>query len=256
MLPPWVPLDSSGSADTSTASKRPAKQTPPAASKLWHALERALRETLPDARLAPYRLDAPVDLTLGLIEPGYQTGPLAPEVMARVIAQPAYWAFCWGSGLALAQFLLEDPTWVAGRSVLDFGSGSGVAGIAAALGGAKRVTAVDNDEHALLASRCNAAVNGVALTAQDQLAPEQRFDLGLMADVLYDRDNLALLTLISGCCDQLLIADSRLRDLDQLLDQQPQLGLAVRPIAQRSAVTLPNLGEFDEFRDVVLFSRR
>ena len=43
--------------------------------------------------------------------------------------------------LRLARFLGEQPAWVRGRRVLDFGSGSGVAGIAAARqGAAERVS--------------------------------------------------------------------------------------------------------------------
>ena len=58
---------------------------------------------------------------------------------------PPYWAFCWGSGQALARWLLDHPDEVRGRRVVDFGSGSGVAGIAAAMAGAREVVAVDVD---------------------------------------------------------------------------------------------------------------
>lgn len=51
---------------------------------------------------------------------------------------------------------------VAGRDVLDYGCGSGLLGIAALKLGAARATAVDIDPQALLATRENAAVNGVA----------------------------------------------------------------------------------------------
>jgi ribosomal protein L11 methyltransferase len=51
---------------------------------------------------------------------------------------------------------------VAGRHVLDFGCGSGLLGIAALKLGAARVTAVDIDPQALLSTRENAVVNGVA----------------------------------------------------------------------------------------------
>jgi ribosomal protein L11 methyltransferase len=48
-----------------------------------------------------------------------------------------------------------------GLRVLDFGCGSGVLGIAAALKGAARVDAIDNDPQALLATRDNAGRNAV-----------------------------------------------------------------------------------------------
>ncbi|MEO0995873.1 MAG: 50S ribosomal protein L11 methyltransferase [Pseudomonadota bacterium] len=56
---------------------------------------------------------------------------------------------------------------LAGASVIDYGSGSGILGIAALKLGAARVAATDIDPQALRATRDNAAVNGVetALTA-------------------------------------------------------------------------------------------
>jgi ribosomal protein L11 methyltransferase len=49
-----------------------------------------------------------------------------------------------------------------GQRVVDYGCGSGVLAIAAALLGASEVVAIDNDPQALLASQDNAARNGVA----------------------------------------------------------------------------------------------
>ena len=48
-----------------------------------------------------------------------------------------------------------------GSTVIDYGCGSGILGLAAAKLGAQRVTAFDIDPQALLASRQNAAANGV-----------------------------------------------------------------------------------------------
>ena len=48
-----------------------------------------------------------------------------------------------------------------GRIVIDYGCGSGILAVAAARLGAKRVLAVDNDPQALIATRSNAARNGV-----------------------------------------------------------------------------------------------
>jgi len=53
-----------------------------------------------------------------------------------------------------------------GLKVLDFGCGSGVLGIAAALKGAASVCCVDNDPQALLATADNAARNGVSASIQ------------------------------------------------------------------------------------------
>ena len=95
------------------------------------ALTEALQGTLPMGRIVVQPLPGCPDLVLGLINADFPTGPLPPEVMHEVIRAPAYWALCWGSGLGLSQLLYRNPHWVRGKRVLDFGSGSGVAGIAA-----------------------------------------------------------------------------------------------------------------------------
>jgi ribosomal protein L11 methyltransferase len=59
-----------------------------------------------------------------------------------------------------------------GETVVDYGCGSGVLGIAAAIKGAGRVICVDNDPQALTATRDNAQRNGVQNTIEC-LAPEQ-----------------------------------------------------------------------------------
>lgn len=205
-------------------------------------LEQALQRTLPDARLESVQLPDCKPIRLGLINADYQTGPLDPEIMQAVIRDPAYWAFCWGSGLALARFLLAEPDWVKGRMVVDLGSGSGVAGIAAALAGAARVVACDTDQDARLASAANAKLNHVQLEIRDTLP--QHCDILLMADVLYDRSNLGLLGLAQKHASEVLVADSRVTHLPDS---------SYREIARIEALTLPNLGEFDEFRTAHLF---
>jgi len=55
-----------------------------------------------------------------------------------------------------------DSLPLAGRTVIDYGCGSGILGIAALKLGAAHVIAVDLDPQALIATRDNAAANGVA----------------------------------------------------------------------------------------------
>jgi ribosomal protein L11 methyltransferase len=55
-----------------------------------------------------------------------------------------------------------DSLSVEGRTVIDYGCGSGILGIAALKLGAAQVTAVDLDQQALLATRDNAIRNGVS----------------------------------------------------------------------------------------------
>jgi predicted nicotinamide N-methyase len=211
-------------------------------------LQVQLRQTLPMGRIEAQMLPLCPEITLGLINADFPEGPLPAGVMHDVIARPAYWAFCWGSGLALARYLLDYPARVKNKTVLDLGSGSGVVAIAAALAGARRVVACDNDPHALQAVEANARTNGVDVEPCEDLAEAgSSYDLLLMADVLYDTSNLGLLGDAAGVAEDVLVADSRISALPD-----PRY----RQIATLSAVTFPNLGEFDEFSTVRLFQRR
>jgi len=208
-------------------------------------LEILLQRSLPMARIDVQALPGVPEIRLGLINADFPTGPLPAGVMQAVIQRPAYWAFCWGSGLALARLLLDAPAWVRGRRVIDLGPGSGVVAIAAALAGAAEVIACDNDPDALAATGANAALNGVNVRLVDDLAQiEPGQDLLLMADVLYDRGNLPLLHEAAALARDVLVADSRITTL-------PVIGY--RQIATLEALTFPNLGEFDEFRTVRFF---
>lgn len=100
---------------------------------------------------------------------------------------PPYWAFCWGSGQALARWLLDHGEAVRGRRVVDLGCGSGVAAIAAGLAGAREVIAVDVDAAARQATRANARANGLAADRlQLRERVPDRWDLLLASDVLYE----------------------------------------------------------------------
>jgi len=85
------------------------------------------------------------------------------ESLSRGPVPPPFWAFAWAGGQALARYLLDHPETVAGREVLDIGSGSGIVAIAAAMAGAKRVTAAEIDPFAAAAITLNAPLNNVAV---------------------------------------------------------------------------------------------
>ena len=70
-----------------------------------------------------------------------------------------------------------------GKTVIDFGCGSGILGIAALLLGAEKVWAIDNDPQALLASRDNAQRNGIEDNRLITLLPEQ-IPLDAKADIM------------------------------------------------------------------------
>jgi predicted nicotinamide N-methyase len=102
---------------------------------------------------------------------------------------PPYWAFAWAGGQALARYLLDHANEVAGRSVLDFGSGSGLVAIAAARAGAARVLASDIDAFALAAIHLNATANGVAIeiTPDDVVGSPVDAYVVLLGDMCYER---------------------------------------------------------------------
>ncbi|SFD24273.1 Predicted nicotinamide N-methyase [Pseudomonas citronellolis] len=207
-------------------------------------LQQALGELLGDARLGAERLPG-TDIALWLIDAQNMDRQFSPDETRRILEEPPYWCFCWASGLALARWLAERPQWVAGKRVLDFGAGSGIAAIAAAKAGAAEVVACDLDPLALAASRANAELNGVQLSySEDFFGEEDRYDLILVADVLYDRANLPLLDAFLGKGREALVADSRVRDFQHPL---------YRRLDILDACTWPDLAEPHEFRKVSLY---
>ncbi len=102
--------------------------------------------------------------------------------------EPPFWAFAWPGGQALARHILDHPATVAGRRVLDFAAGCGIAAIAAARAGAASVDAVEIDPLAAAAIRLNAASNGVVVNAlaEDLVGCPGRWDLILCGDVCYE----------------------------------------------------------------------
>ena len=71
-----------------------------------------------------------------------------------------------------------------GETVLDYGCGSGILGIAAARLGARTVLGVDIDDNALIAARDNAAANRVEIALRHSRDPlPERFDI-VIANIL------------------------------------------------------------------------
>nr|WP_264185702.1 50S ribosomal protein L11 methyltransferase [Roseicella aerolata] len=102
--------------------------------------------------------------------------------------EPPFWAFAWPGSQAMARLILDDPARVAGKRVLDFAAGCGLAAIAAAKAGAALVEAAEIDPLAIAATRLNAALNGVAVSALDGdvVGAPCRWDLILAGDVCYE----------------------------------------------------------------------
>lgn len=109
---------------------------------------------------------------------------------------PPFWAVAWPGGQALARYLLDHRDAVAGRNVLDFGSGSGLVAIAAAKAGASAVVAVEPDRLARAAIELNAKATGVSvpvcvddIRGAGRPAPaDVTVDLVVAGDVWYERE--------------------------------------------------------------------
>jgi predicted nicotinamide N-methyase len=106
-----------------------------------------------------------------------------------------YWSEIWPSGIALADAILAEPGAVAGRRVLEIGSGLGITACAALLAGAE-LTVTDYASESLLLSRFNTLRNvgrePVAKRLNWRTPPLDVAEIGgeypviLAADVLYE----------------------------------------------------------------------
>lgn len=179
-------------------------------------LEARLAALVPGARLCPLHPPQLPELSLWLLDPATAEAGVAPQWVAQLMDAPPFWCLCWGAGQALARHLLDHPDAVAGRTVIDLGSGCGVAGIAAALAGAARVVLCDRDPLALAAGRLNARWNGVrvecAPSLDDALARlasgERTRTLGLAADFRHDPASAPLLLRLAQATGAVWCADA------------------------------------------------
>lgn len=208
------------------------------------SLQTRLNETISAANLVVHTIPG-TNLKLYLLSDDYPRGPLPHEEMLAVLNEPAYWAFCWASGQVLARYVLDHAEQFRGKSVLDFGAGSGVVGIAAALAGASRVICCDIDPAAIHACQVNAHLNNVEIEMLDDIHRlSGKVDCLIAADVLYDRDNLPWVEKLQQFADEILIADSRVKK-----EVLGEYGV----VAKVEATTIPDLDEFKEFNTVRIY---
>lgn len=208
-------------------------------------LTRNLQRTLADAQLVETPLTLCPKLSLFLISAANMQRRFALTEIQTILDNTPYWTFCWASGQALAYYILQNKEKFAGRIILDFGAGSGVVAIAAALAGAKKVFACDIDPDAITAIRANAALNKVSVyTCRSLVEVAEPLDLIIAADVLYDRDNFHFLEDFLSYAPEILVADSRAKSINVAPYQK---------IAEISATTLPDLDEFDEFNKIAIY---
>lgn len=165
--------------------------------------------------------------------------------MLAIMNSPAYWAFCWASGQVLARHILCHPEKFQGKRILDFGSGSGVVAIAAAMAGARQVVACDIDPYALDACAANAKLNGLEIELlDDMLKLTFQPDMIIAADVLYDRENFHFLENFPAKADEVLLADSRVKH---------GLPAGYTLVDRVTTTTLPDLDELREYSDVKIY---
>lgn len=208
-------------------------------------LEENLRHTISTGELQETRLPLCPDISLFLLSPDYPKGKLDQDEMLAIINSPAYWAFCWASGQVLGKHILDHPSEYRAKRILDFGSGSGVVAIAAALVGASHVIACDNDPHALAACATNARLNRVSIDLLEDIEKLQEpLDMVIASDVLYDRDNMSMLESLPNLAADVVIADSRVKNIEIH---------GYEMIGRTSATTIPDLDEYREFNDVKIY---
>lgn len=155
------------------------------------------------------------EIVLHLAEESLPIWQKTEEELGEINVPPPYWAFAWAGGQALSRHILDNPSLVAGKSVLDLGAGSGLQAIAAVKAGAARVLAADIDRIALAACALNAKANAVDFdtTADDLLARPlaQPFDVILVGDLFYERQLadhvLALIEPAAAAGSLILIGD-------------------------------------------------
>lgn len=214
---------------------------------LFHQLQSTLQLKVPNAQLVEQALFQVPEIALALIEDSYPQAELSQSQIDNLMDSPPYWAFCWASGQVMARFLLDNPSLVEGRTVIDFGSGSGVVAIAAAKAGAKRAIALDIDPAALMASKLNASLNGITIETMQQLDNKEinlSSSLLLIADVFYDRDNIPMLSGFIQDYADVIVADSRVK---------PSELRGLSEIDRLSSSTVPDLGESSDFNSVGIF---
>ena len=113
------------------------------------------------------------------------------EELGEIGLPPPFWAFAWAGGQALSRYILDHPSTVLAKRVVEIASGSGMVGIAAAKAGAASILSADIDLFSVAAIKANADINDVILqvTSEDllsQAVPD--VDVILIGDLFYEKN--------------------------------------------------------------------
>lgn len=129
------------------------------------------------------------EIQLYLADEAHDLWHRTEDELTTIGLPPPFWAFAWAGGQGVARYVLDHPATVANAVVLDFASGSGLVGIAAAQAGAKHVISCDIDPFARPAIALNADVNhaAVEIRVDDLIGSDDGWDVVLAGDVFYDK---------------------------------------------------------------------
>ncbi|MCU0595312.1 MAG: 50S ribosomal protein L11 methyltransferase [Desulfobacterota bacterium] len=178
-------------------------------------LTKHIRRVLKGGRITATRLPLTPDIRLYLLNEDYPQHNLTREETQALMDEPPFWSFCWSSGQVLARWIMDRRELVKGKRILDFGSGSGIVAVAAALSGARKVLACDIDPVSLKAVAANAELNQVVIEVSRDFGSSsaEGFDVIVAADVLYDAEIFPLVKRFPDLAPVVVLADSRVRDL-------------------------------------------
>lgn len=127
-----------------------------------------------------------------------------------------FWAVVWPAAQVMSRYLLEHHGLVAGKHLLDLGSGCGIVAIAAALAGARQAVANDIDPASLWMAQKNAEANRAAIRVEpgnflSDTPGLRAFDIICVADMFYQKqESLATVAFLNRVFEEggtVLIAD-------------------------------------------------
>lgn len=154
------------------------EQAPPAI-EASRVVEDADWVRLTQAQFPPTRIDERL-----WIVPSWHAPPDPAAINLRLDPGVAFGTGTHPTTRLCLAWLAQQP--LAGRRVLDYGCGSGILAVAAALLGAARVTGTDIDPLAVEAARHNSAANGIDAAVADYTLPDRLPSLGEGAAARFD----------------------------------------------------------------------
>ena len=142
------------------------------------------------------------EILLHLAEESLPIWQKTEEELGEMNVPPPYWAFAWAGGQALARYMLDNPQLLAGKRVLDLGSGSGLTAIAAMQGRRRQRARRRHRPHGARrhppqrrAERRRGGDDGETISSPSR---PSRYDVVLVGDLFYER---ALADLVSRFID-------------------------------------------------------